>query len=66
MVNTVILIGRLGRDPETRFAPSGTAVCSFSIACTEKWTKDGEKKERTEWVNIVAFSKLAEICQPVS
>lgn len=57
-LNRCEFIGRLGRDPETRHSPDGTAVCNFSIACGWK-TKD---KEGTEWVRIVAFGKLAEIC----
>ena len=63
-VNLVVLIGNLGKDPEVRYTSGGTAVASFSIACNESWIdKDsGEKKEKTEWVNIVAWSKLAEIC----
>lgn len=63
-VNKVILIGRLGRDPEVRYTPSGDAVANFSIATSEDWTdKDsGEKKERTEWHNIVAWRRLGEIC----
>jgi single-strand DNA-binding protein len=63
-VNKVILIGNLGKDPETRYLPSGEAVTSFSIATSETW-KDktsGEKKEATEWHRISAFGKLAEIC----
>lgn len=63
-VNKVILIGNLGKDPETRYLPSGEAVTSFSIATSESW-KDktsGEKKEATEWHRISAFGKLAEIC----
>ena len=63
-VNKVILIGNLGKDPETRYLPSGEAVTSFSIATSETW-KDktsGEKKETTEWHRISAFGKLAEIC----
>ena len=63
-VNKWIGIGNLGRDPEVRYMPSGKAVASFSIACSESW-KDkttGEKQERTEWVNISCFDKLAEIC----
>lgn len=63
-VNKVILIGNLGKDPETRYMPSGDAVCNFSIATTETW-KDktsGEKKDATEWHNIATFGKLAEIC----
>lgn len=61
-VNKVILIGRLGKDPDLRFSQGGTAKASFSMATTEKWTKDGEKQERTEWHRIVAWGKLAEIC----
>jgi single-strand DNA-binding protein len=62
-VNKVILVGRLGRDPEIRSTPSGTTVAKFSIATDERYTdKSGEKQERTEWHNIVAWSKLAEIC----
>lgn len=63
-VNKVILIGRLGKDPETRYTPSGAAVTNFSLATSEQW-KDkstGEKQEKTEWHNIVVFGKLAEIC----
>lgn len=63
-VNKVILIGNLGRDPEMRYFPDGTAVANFSIATSDEWKdKDtGEKKERTEWHRIVAFRQLAEIC----
>lgn len=61
-VNRVILIGFLGKDPETRYLQSGTQVCNFSIATTEKWTSNGEPQEHTEWHNIQAFGKLAEIC----
>lgn len=63
-VNKVILIGNLGKDPETRYLPSGEALTSFSIATSESW-KDktsGEKKEATEWHRISTFGKLAEIC----
>lgn len=62
-LNQVNLIGNLGRDPEVKHLASGDAVCNFSIACSESW-KDkatGEKKEKTEWVNISIFGKLAEI-----
>ena len=59
-VNKWIGIGNLGRDPELRKTPSGTSVCSFSMATTKK-LKDGEKK--TEWHNIVVRNKLAEICE---
>lgn len=62
-VNKVILLGRLGKDPEVRYTQGGSAVTSFSIATSEAW-KDkatGEKQERVEWHNIVMFSRLAEI-----
>jgi single-strand DNA-binding protein len=62
-VNKVILVGRLGKDPELRYTPSGSPVARFSMATSESWTdKGGEKQERTQWHNIVAWSKLAEIC----
>lgn len=62
-VNKVILVGHLGRDPETSFMPSGGAVCNFSIATTESWKdkQTGQKQERTEWHSIVMYGKLAEI-----
>ena len=63
-VNKVILIGNLGGDPTVRYTPTGTAVANFNIATTERFTnKSGEKEERTEWHRIVAWGKLAEICQ---
>ncbi|OGQ50794.1 MAG: single-stranded DNA-binding protein [Deltaproteobacteria bacterium RIFCSPLOWO2_02_FULL_53_8] len=61
-VNRVILIGNLGKDPEIRYTPAGMAVAKFSLATSETRTKDGHKEEKTEWHNIVAFGKLAEIC----
>jgi single-strand DNA-binding protein len=63
-VNKVTIIGNLGQDPETRYTPSGVAVCNFSVATSESWKdKDsGEKKERTEWHRIVAWGKLGELC----
>jgi single-strand DNA-binding protein len=62
-VNKAILIGRLGADPVKRYTSSGTPVVTFRIATTEGWTnKDGQRQERTEWHQIVAWSKLAEIC----
>ena len=63
MINKVILIGNLGADPELRYTQSGSPVCSFRIACSEKY-KDasGNMQENTEWVPIVAWGKLAEIC----
>ncbi len=63
-VNKVILVGNLGRDPEIRYMPDGTAVANFSIATSDEW-KDkntGEKKSKTEWHRIVAFRRLGEIC----
>jgi len=62
-VNKVIIVGNLGRDPETRYLPSGEAVTNISVATTSSW-KDkasGEKKEETEWHRISAFGRLAEI-----
>jgi len=61
-VNRVIIIGRLGRDPEVKFLQSST-VCNFSVATDESWTdKQGKKQSRVEWHNVVAWGKLAEIC----
>jgi len=63
-VNKAIVVGRLGRDPEVRYTPDGTAVANFSVATSEEW-KDkatGEKREKTEWHRIVAFRRLGEIC----
>ena len=63
MINKVILVGRLGKDPEMRSTPGGTMVAKFTVATDEKFTdRQGEKQERTEWHNIVAWNKLAEIC----
>lgn len=60
-VNKVILIGRLGKDPEMRFTPSGKAVTNFTVATNENWTdQSGERQERTEWHRIVTWGKLAE------
>lgn len=62
-VNKVILVGRLGKDPELRYTPSGTAVVTFSMATTENYKdRDGNRQEKTEWHNIVAWRQLAEIC----
>ena len=62
-VNKVILVGNLGRDPETRYSPNGGAICNVSIATTRSW-KDkasGERKEETEWHRVVFYDRLAEI-----
>ena len=62
MLNKVILIGRLGREPECRYMPNGDAVCNFSIATSESWKdQSGQKKERTEGHAITLYRKLAEI-----
>jgi len=62
-VNKVILVGRLGNDPEVRYTATGSAVANVSLATSENWKdkQTGEKQERTEWHRIVFFSKLAEI-----
>jgi len=63
-VNKVILVGRLGRDPETRFTASGQAVANFSMATDESFkSRSGERQKRTEWHRIVLWGKLAEIVQ---
>lgn len=63
-VNKVILIGRLGAEPEVRYTPGGAAVANFRIATSEEWKdkETGEKQERTEWHRIVAWRRLGEIC----
>ncbi|MBH2355758.1 single-stranded DNA-binding protein [Neisseria meningitidis] len=61
-LNKVILIGRLGRDPEVRYMPNGEAVCNFSVATSETWNdRNDQRVERTEWHNITMYRKLAEI-----
>ena len=63
-LNKVMIIGNLGRDPEMRYTPSGKPVTTFSVATSRIWnTSEGEKREETEWFNIVAWSSLAEICK---
>jgi single-strand DNA-binding protein len=63
-VNKVILVGRLGRDPETRYTGGGQAVANFSLATDESYKdRNGERQKRTEWHRITAWGKLAEICQ---
>ncbi len=62
-LNRVILIGNLTRDPELKYTPSGTAVCSFSVATNRSWTTaDGQTKEEVQYHRIVAWQKLAELC----
>jgi single-strand DNA-binding protein len=63
-LNKAMLIGNLGKNPETKVLESGKSVCNFSVATSETW-KDkntGEKKEKSEWHNIVVFDKLADVC----
>ena len=63
-VNKVILVGRLGRDPETRYTSAGQAVCNFTMATDESYkSRSGERQKRTEWHRIVLWGKLAEIAQ---
>ena len=63
-VNKVILVGRLGRDPELKYTASGTPFCRFSMATDDVWNDktSGERQEKTEWHNIVVWDRLAEIC----
>jgi single-strand DNA-binding protein len=62
-INKVIIVGRLGKDPEVRQVGEGNTVCKFSLATSENWMdKNGTKQEKTEWHNIVVWGKLAEIC----
>ncbi len=62
-LNKVMLIGNLTRDPEMRYTPQGTAVCTFGVATNRSWTTDsGEKKDEADFHNIVAWNKLGEIC----
>jgi len=60
-VNKVILLGRLGKDPEMRYAPSGTAIATFSMATNHSQKVNGEWVDKTEWHNLIAFGKTAEI-----
>ena len=63
-LNKVLIIGRIGRDPEMRYTPSGRPVTTFSVGTTRSWnTSEGEKRSETEWFNVVAWSNLAEICK---
>jgi single-strand DNA-binding protein len=63
-LNKIMIIGRLGRDPEMRYTPSGRPVTSFTVATSRMWnTSEGERRVETEWFNVVAWSNLAEICK---
>jgi single-strand DNA-binding protein len=63
-LNKVMIIGKLGRNPEMRYTPSGRAVTSFSVATNRSWVNaEGERREETEWFNVVAWGNLAEICK---
>ncbi|HEY3107496.1 MAG TPA: single-stranded DNA-binding protein, partial [Chloroflexota bacterium] len=62
-LNKVMIIGNVGRDPEMRYTPSGSAVTSFSVAVSRRWTTpDNQTRDETEWFNVVAWDKLAETC----
>jgi single-strand DNA-binding protein len=62
-LNRVQLIGRLGKDPESKFTPTGKKVTHFSVAISNRWkSKEGDAKEYTEWVNIEAWGRLGEVC----
>lgn len=64
MLNKVMIIGNLGKDPEVRTTPQGVTVANFSVACTERWKdQSGQRQERTEWVNVVLWRQAAEIAQ---
>jgi len=62
-LNRVQLIGRLGKDPESKYTPTGKKVAHFSLAVSQRWKTSGETKEYTEWVNIEAWGRLGEVCQ---
>jgi single-strand DNA-binding protein len=63
-LNKIMIIGRLGRDPEMRYTPSGRPVTTFSVATSRSWnTSEGGRRTETEWFNVVAWSNLAEICK---
>ncbi len=62
-LNRVQLIGYLGRDPETRFTPTGKKVCQFTLGVTQRWKAGEELKEYTEWFNIEAWGRLGEVAQ---
>lgn len=61
-VNKVILVGNLGADVDLKYTPAGKAVAEMSIATTDKWSKDGQENEKTEWHRVKVWDKLAELC----
>lgn len=62
-LNRVQLIGRLGKDPSSRFTTTGKQVTTFSVAVSNRWKSQGETKEYTEWINVEAWGRLGEVCQ---
>jgi single-strand DNA-binding protein len=62
-LNRVQLIGRLGKDPESRYTPTGKQVTTFSLAVSNRWKSQGDTKEYTEWINVEAWGRLGEVCQ---
>lgn len=64
MYQYTVIVGNVGRDPEMRYTQGGTAVCDFSVAVSRKWTdqRSGEQREKTTWVRVSAWNKLAEVC----
>ena len=61
-LNKVMILGRLGQDPESKTLPTGTVVCNMTVATSEKWMKDGNKQEKTEWHRVNIFGSIAENC----
>ena len=61
-INLVVMGGNVGNAPEVKYTPAGLPITSFSLAMSEKWKKDGQEESRLEWVRVVCFSNLAEIC----
>lgn len=62
MLNKAMVIGHLGQDPEMRYTANGNAVTTFSVASSHTYSRDGERKEETEWFRVVTWNKLAEVC----
>lgn len=62
MFSKTILVGHLGQDPKMRYTPSGEPLCRFSLATSKKYTKNGERQEKSEWHRLIVWGKLAEIC----